>query len=221
MQTYTDQVAAIKAEYGLKIAAAAATATAERDAAYVDAPFTVCDIKLRAMTLPDYCALLAAGNAHVTRVERPEGQAAGLKFWALHDGVFLWRMSVGYRPDRAARDGFVARLVRLPFAELHEGIGDYLRDTFASAPRAGSPAGEDPLKVSFAAVLTHRLATAYGWSRAEIDATPLKVIFQQLRIIRAEERLKAGKTPLPVADASNAIIAEMLRKIDALNIRAA
>jgi hypothetical protein len=213
----------IEASYAARIREAYERALTTRDEAFVDAPFSVCGIPLRAMSLTAYLHLIAAGNAYVTSALAPEDDAEALRFWAAHNAQFLWVLCEYYKAgDTKARDAFVRDSVAFaPFEAITTGIRDYLQETFFDAPRkitdpSAAPT-HDPLRVSFAAVQIHRLASTYGWSLAEILAAPLKQTFQLLRLIRFEEQVKSGKTGLGTTDESDHLWAEMLQEINELN----
>lgn len=218
----------IQAEYAPLFAAAAERDAARREAdelrrtsAFIEAPHEVCGIPLRAMTLPDYVALIEARNAHVSRVEEPEEPEALVRFWRPHNLAFLWLLSPDFRAgDRKALAAFTARYAHITYTDAMLGITEYLHETFADAPRAAKvdadgPPPPDPIGASFAAHWSHRLAKAYGWSRSEIRALPLKELFQHLRLIDADRLREAGRGLPPRLDGEvDALWDEMLKKIE-------
>ena len=227
-----NRVESITAAYAPRIAAAAqrdavnhAADNSRRDAALVEAPEMVCGIPLRALTLPDYLALIVAGNAHVTPAPVPEDPVAQIRFWAAHSYALVWLVSPSYRADPAARDAFVAtHAARLNHEALLAGLRDYLRGTFADAPRASSETTPgaipppDPIGCSFALHWQHRIAAAYHWSREEIRRLPLKEMFQILRLIEAERKAKQGELlRAPLSGEADRLWAEMLRHINGAN----
>lgn len=215
--------AEIREHYAHRIAAAQAAAALRRDLAWVDAPHLVAGaIPLRPMCLPDYLALIVAGNAYVNDLTLPADPAGTDAFWAAHNTQFLWRLSPDYRlNDSAAAARFARRRVApLPHDLVASDIAEYLADTFTDAPapvlEAGRVRASPPFPVSFAGAWTHRLATAYGWSRAEIAATPLKEIFQLFRLIDRDREREAGLTPAPLPDETHALRAQMLAALEQL-----
>jgi len=224
----------IQAEYAPKLRAAAdrdlaahAESDTRRVGAILDVPHDVCGIPLRAMTMVDYAALVVAGNAHATPTPQPEADADRLKFWASHNLVFLWLLSPDFvAGDAKARDKFVSRKAHLSLLDVAHGISEYLRDTFADAPRSQRVAGEvespDPIKAGFPIHWQHRLASNYGWTRAEIRALPLKELFQHLNLIEAEAAMKNAGRLLPNVEGEyRPLVAEMLQKMNEANVAAA
>jgi len=210
-------------EFTAKIEAARLETQARRDGAFVDIPFLASGIPIRQMCLPDFLALIAIGNAHVTGLQPPAEATASdcTQFWALHNAQLAWLLSPDFSPDASPRDAFLKNLGRRDHVEFSMHIAEYLRDTFADAPTPSRAVGgapqADPFRVSFAARWYHRIATAYGWSRTEIRATPLRELFQLLRTIDAYDALKAGQFPGGATDETDRLWAEYLQKITALN----
>lgn len=217
----------IKRGYQERIADAAARDAARRSAeemrrtsAFIDAPFDVCGIRLRPMTIPDYVALIVAGNAHVTSVPQPEDQRSAMKMWGLHNMALLWFMSEDFRANAPKeREAFTIAHADISFDEAARGIGEYMQETFADAPR---PSGEgasnaaDPIGAAFPAHWQHKIAACYGWSREEIRAMPLKELFQYLRLIDADTAAKNGKQiRTPLDGEVDRLWSEMLRDINA------
>lgn len=221
-----EAIAAIQNDYAGKIETATAAERDRRDAALIDVPFLVCGIPLRAMTLPDYLALIAAGNAHVSDVQVPREDGKIRPFWAAHNAQLIWLLSPEFvANNEKARDRFVIKTVaRLDFVELCEGISEYLREMFADAPRGrpredGEPVPHDAYGVSFGVHWIARIVKRFPWSRAEVRALPLPELFQYLRFITAEEMIENGKTPMGAGGTSaDRLWAEMLGKINALNL---
>lgn len=223
----------IEAEFAPLIAAAAqrdqarrAAAGRELDAALFDVPFEICGVPVRPMTVSDYLVLVVSGNAHLTAAEVPQDPDGELQFWTTQCHALLWLLSPEHRPDRVARDAFVAKLVgKSPFGEMMSGISEYLSETFSAAPRAAankSDGAPDPVGCSFLIHWQHRIASAYGWSRAEFRALPLKELFQILRVLDAEWAAKTGKRLRPPLDGEvDRLWAEMLDRINGVNQEAA
>lgn len=208
------------AEYAKKIATARAVAQERRDCALVDIPFLVAGkVELRPMCLPDFLILVAAGNALVTGQQPPSESDLG-RFWAGHSSQFMWVLSPEWSRSPAARARFIERVGRLPAAAVYRDLRDYLAETFADAPKPARRTtgtegqADDPVRVSFAAIWLHQLASRYHWSRAEIRATPLRELWQYLRCIQAEDAYRAGRTPRPPGDEVDALWAEYLAKLN-------
>ncbi|HSV73459.1 MAG TPA: hypothetical protein VLH79_06845 [Chthonomonadales bacterium] len=214
-------IAALEAEYSGRMREAAAAATARRDAAHLDAPYRVAGLPVRPMTLVDYLALIAAGNAYVTAQSAPTAERERAAFWSLHLAQALWLLSPEFAPGAAAaRDAFLVRLGALPQDRVSADWGDYLHEMFADAP--GSPTEEtadpppDPLGVSFAAHWVSALATQYHWSRAEIRAVPLPELFQYLRLVAAAEAGRTGRPYVYLDRNQGRLAAEKLARINQL-----
>lgn len=213
----------LDAEYREKIAAAETAIKSRREAAFIDVPFLLCGLTIRPMCLPDYLALIVCGNAHVNGLQpSPESSPEDCaQFWAVHNAQFVWALSPEFAPDNQA--GFKAVMKQLG-RKSHQAVcaelDEYLQDTFADAPTPSRAVGgaeqADPFRVSFAATWYHRIASAYGWSRAEIRSTPLRELFQLLRVIAASDALKHGSFPGGVADETDRLWAEYLQKQTAL-----
>ena len=71
--------------------------------------------------------------------------------------------------------------------------------------------------MGFAAILIHRLASAYHWSREAIIDTPLCEAFQYLRMIDTDEWAKNGKDYPQLGGQSDKLMAEALGKINDLS----
>lgn len=216
--------AAIEAEYAERIAAASAAEIRRRDAAFIDVPFLVAGAELiRPMCLPDYLVLIEAGNAHVCGLTpAPAATTAQVEqFWALHNAQFMWVLSPEFSRAPGALDAYLKRTGRLSFLRVCEDLGEYLRDTFADAPRPAVTVGgapqASPLRFSFAAVWYHRLGARLHWSRSEIRATPLRELFQLLRAIDVFEAFERGKRVTPLGDEVDRLWGEMLARINALH----
>jgi hypothetical protein len=223
----------IKAEYAARIAAAEQASLSRLDAAFVDVPFVVAGSEIiRAMCLPDYLALIVAGNAHVCGHQPPADATDEQveQFWALQNAQLMWVLSPEFSRDTAARNRFLKRVGGLPFHRVCEDLTEYLRDTFADAPRRRQVVGAAPrapaLRVSFAATWYHRFGAHLHWSRAEIRATPLRELFQLHRVIEFDESVKAASragravAPSLMNDEVDHLWGEMLDKINALQAQA-
>lgn len=214
--------AAIEAHYLPLIAAARTAAEERRDEAWLDVPHEICGLPTRAMTLSDYLALHAAGNAYLTAVDEPDLPAARRNFWALHSGILLWRLSPEYRPCAKARDTFIKkRLVGRDIPTVRLGVEAFIREMFADRVRpvkVEARADHAPLTVpaSFAACWIHDLATAYGWTDAHILALSLPRIFQLRQLLLIESRLKNGGKVLPSGDEADRLAAAAFSEIAAL-----
>lgn len=199
-----DLVAQVEAEYAPKIAAAALAVRRRRDAGFLDAPFSVHGLVVRPMSLADYIALRAAGNAHVCHEPAPEGVTED-KFWALHDAALLWTLSADFTPVDAAREAFVASLAAMPYEDLHTAVLVYLEETFADSPWQGGKGkpgagGDDPFRISIFAHWLAEVAAVVPWSRAELRALPLTEFFQYLRLARANAAIARKERPKPPSD---------------------
>lgn len=207
----------IEAHYLPRIAAARAAAEERRDEAWLDVPHDLCGLPTRAMTLADYLALHAAGNAHLCDHPEPANAAA---FWALHDGVLLWRLSLDYQPATEARAKFAQRLRAADIGAMHEAIIVYIRDLFADRPKNIQREDEKAhapivLPASFAACWIHDFGQAYGWPPTTTLAMPLPQIFQLRQLLKFEATLKAGQRPMPT-DEADVLAARCFAEIAAL-----
>ncbi len=207
--------AALNAEYSAKIIDAQLSMDARRDAAFVDIPFVICGEELRPMNLRHFLLLIAARNAHVAGVVRPTDLRESVTFWAAHNVQLMWIVSPEFSRDERAKKRFMRRVGKLSFDEVGRGLQEYLEETFADAPRGKRPAiGEnnqaDLGDASFAAFLTHRIASGYHWDYERIHSLPLKVLFQLLRVLVVEDALKNGKHPPASGNEVDGLWAEYL-----------
>lgn len=112
----------------------------------------------------------------------------GSPFVTKADGVtaedvlnFLWIVSPKYNSNRLDRRWFwLTQVRRLDAAETIKAIVDYVSEAYGDAPGGGS---SGPSYYSNAAGLVDALASAYGWSEAEILRLPLKRAFQYSKAI--------------------------------------
>lgn len=205
--------AEIKADYAARISAADRAGTARRDTAWLDVPHVVAGVPLRAMTMADWMLLRAAGNAHVCADVTCEPPETLERFLVRHDTMLMWVVSPGFCPDAKKRIKFLTDLMAKPWAEVRAGLKAYLDETFAECPRRpknAPPPQPDPLHVGAPAHWVHALGTAYGWSREQALACPLKQGFQVMRLIRADMRAKAGKETHYLDDEIDHLWSEML-----------
>ncbi len=211
----------IEAEYAAKIEAARLGAQELRESAFIDAPFLVAGVPLRAMCIPDFLALIASGNAHVTGIRPAEGDDL-VAFVKAHNAQLMWALSPGFAPCPKKRAAFISKVAALPFEQVCADLSEYLAQTFADSQGASTsdaePVKTNPIRVSFAAAWIVRLASRLHWSRSEIMRTPLKEIFQLFRLLDAEDAIAAGKSAGGrLSDEVDRLWAEMLGKINALN----
>lgn len=145
-----------------------------RELAFFGLPLLVAGIEIRVMTLRDHAVLACAGSPFVV----------GGSVTLADVGVFLWALSPEFTEDREAREAFMARIAALDFEKAVEAIRDYRTMLFVDAPKGGS--GGTPA-TAFIASVTHRLASAYGWSRNSIHDLPLPEVFQYLKRLSGDD----------------------------------
>ncbi len=215
--------AAIEAHYLPLIAQARTAAESRRDEAWLDVPHPICGLAVRALTLADFLALRAAGNAHFTAAATPPAEPlAAARFWSAHHAQLLWWLCPAYRPGASAeRERWILdRIAPLPFEKLHAEVMAYLAATFADCPAPvqaeGASAAPASLGASFAACWVHDFSAAYGWPPAVILGLPLAQIFQLLHLQRHDALLKTGRTPAPSGDEADRLAAAAFSEIAAL-----
>jgi hypothetical protein len=94
---------------------------------------------------------------------------------------FLWIVSPKYRASALDRRWFwLTRVRKLDAPKAVQAIADYVREAYGDSP-GGSGCG--PSYYSAAAGLVDALASAYGWSEAELLRLPLKRAFQYAKAI--------------------------------------
>jgi hypothetical protein len=158
-----------------------------RDAAFLDLTTDICGIKIRQMTPRDLLILDGTDNPLVCHGIPSSPQLAH----------FLWLLSGSYCNNAPIRRFIFARKVRpLPFMQTVKACWKYVEETFQD-----SPGGSGPQATPFAGWCAHlidRTAFNYGWTRGEILNTPLQILFQCQKVIRA--RKDAEYTPRNPSD---------------------
>jgi len=144
-----------------------------RDAAFLDAPLTLCGLPVRLMTARHLAILTHCGNGFVTAGEiKPE-----------HIPQLLWVLSPKFECGNAKRMADVSIAIsNLPFAKCVREIEAYLDDMFLDSPPSEGKPGES--YNSWLASIVDLLAREYGWRQDEILNLPLPCVFQYVRIIR-------------------------------------
>lgn len=104
---------------------------------------------------------------------------------AEHIAQILWRISPAYDggKDPEVRKGFVAAISRLPFDSAIRTIDRFLDRQLRDRPPVPVKTNGTRADTSYAAMIIHCLASAYGWSGEEILDLPMPRIFQYLRKI--------------------------------------
>jgi len=101
---------------------------------------------------------------------------------------FLWVVSPHYDPtDTYARDALIAKVGPMDAEALVKAIDSYVADALMDVPGGRSGGSNGQPIACFDASMVHRIASKYGWSEYEILHTPLKRLFQYLRLIIHEE----------------------------------
>lgn len=153
---------------------------ADRREAFVQAPEMVCGIDAAPLTLERVALLESVGSPFMVGGVPEPGDVA----------LFLWVISPGYRPgDARARDRFIRRCRRLPYAQACVEIESYVSAAFADAP-AGR-AGEHRPVAYWAAAVVDALASEYGWVDDAILRLPLRRLWQYWRCARRRHDPKA------------------------------
>lgn len=139
------------------------------------------EIPIRVMTLMDMLTLIQSRSPFL----------CGGKVQAGDIAHFLWTLCAHWEPCDEAREAFIREISILQHGPFLKEIEEYVDRIFLDAPGGGSTG---PAHVSFVASTVHALASKYGWSQAEIFATPLPRIYQYLRCIERENRGGKGMT---------------------------
>lgn len=204
----------IWAEYTPRINAARAAEKEALEAAFViDAPEFVDGIPVKKVTLRHWMLLTVMDNAYVRGGEITEADALDA----------MWILSLGYEAkNKKKRDEVQEAIAKNhDMAAVIIGLEEMFERAFMAAPLSSNDPNEkrreEPLKVGFAAILIHRIASAYHWSRETIIDTPLCEAFQYLRMIDVEEWAKNGKDYPQLGGKSDKLMAEALGKINDLN----
>jgi hypothetical protein len=110
--------------------------------------------------------------------------------------------------DTRRPKGWIRRLLRerkiakLPSVQLRAGLKDYFDAMFLDSPPSTGRGGR--AYYCWEASIIHRLASAYGWGRSEIMDTPVGVVFQLLKILRAE-----ADPEMPMFNPSDRVLNEL------------
>ncbi len=152
-----------------KVKRAITEETEKRDAAFIALSDTIAGLELKPLNLRHYLRLSLAGNAFVTGAAPMAEDAA----------VFLYVVSESTEAKRA----FARRIAGYDFATVCRGILAFMDEALFDAPLS-TVKGHRRSYYSIAASLTDVFASEYGWTLAEIMATPLAALFQLLRVIQ-------------------------------------
>lgn len=99
------------------------------------------------------------------------------------------------------------------FSELIAGIRNFIDESLQDRPPT-SEGASGPSYYSEAASICHMFGSAYGWTNEETMQTPLKILFQQMKLIRAEKRAEGGRQLImfnPSDRITNKILEELNR----------
>jgi hypothetical protein len=145
-----------------------------RDYAFMGIPHIVAGVEVNAMRLPHLAILSQAKNRYICGGQPTELDALQL----------LWVVSVA-REAGELKSSFTAKVDK---DRLLIETTEYINDVFLDhQPGAGNSA---PIAASSAYII-HRIATAYGWTKEQIEAEPLPILYQLLKLIRLDLNPKA------------------------------
>jgi hypothetical protein len=176
-----------------------------RDVAYLGIPEKIGNFKVKPMTLWHVLALRSVGSPFICGGKPTVDDAT----------VFLWQLSLEYSPsnlrgkrrnEKACRRAWRGKPVE--FWETVIAIHEFIEEVYSESPCHSSTVGGKSY-YSECAGICDSIGAAYGWDIEKTMNTPLKQVFQQLKILRAREKAAAGKQPI-MANPSDKIIGEML-----------
>ena len=145
-----------------------------RDAAFLDLTTRIGGVEIHQLTPRDLLILDGLDNPLVSGGVPSPAQLAH----------FLWLLSPFYVEHSKLRRWKFARSVRkLNFVTTVQACWKFMDDTFQDSPGGSGPTGT-PF-AGWCAYLVDRLSSNYGWSESEILQTPLKKLFQYIKVIRA------------------------------------
>jgi len=209
--TYEEQRQQLREEYSVRIAEAQAKEQEERDSAYVEGVNPeICGHEIRDLSLTDFNILSGMGSPFVVG-GIPDREDVFL---------FLWFMSPGFSRSRLKKFLYRFKLRNVDGDMAVKEIRDYVRSCFGDFGGSGEMS-EDPAKASFIGHCVHRFASAYGWSRKDILASPLRQLMQQQRIITVEMAAQAGKHHHFLGGQVDRLHSELLTKLTEINQREA
>lgn len=194
-------------------------AAARRAAAFVPGPDLVCGITCNPITPPSFTMLQALGSRFICGGGQP-GEGDIRNYLWIHSPEFEPGNSWRVRRKRARVVGrFTAlgrkawlRVFRVPdihtyVAAMAFAINDIARlveDALADAP-ATSGLGTKPARATLEAQMIDLFAQAYHWTPERTRATPLRQLYQLIRLINHDDNPDAEEAE---------IIAEHLRKLN-------
>lgn len=181
-----------------------------RNAAFLPASESIGPFEAVPFTLQHYIALRVIKSPFVIGGTPTEADAA----------VFLWQVSPDYSADNSGKRNHlklcrwfaqpmapffrtsrrmknyltVCDLRLRRFVEIIRAIQEYLAESEMDWPATSGERG--PAYWSDAANLCATFGAAYGWTVQETMGTPLKVLFQLLKIIDAKDKSQANKIPV-------------------------
>lgn len=177
------------------------------DAAFfAEFPRKIDGIPVRPLTLRDYLAHRVSMNPYVI----------GGEVMPHHAMQFIWVQSLAYRAgDEKALEKWAAAIARRHLlSNLHQGVADFIADTFMLAGGSGRRTEGEPERISQASYLIDRLASAYGWTPAIILALPLQQIFQLTRVMDGRKSAEAGKPPANFFGESDRLFSKALEALN-------
>lgn len=183
-----------------------------RGAAFLPITDSIGAFEVVPMTLGHFLNLSLIGSPFICARPIEEDDAANL-LWLLSPhyskskfkkALWLWwhcrNFSVPSPPllhTRKALDKWACKLEKNynRFLILSGQISKYVEETMQDSP--GGPS-DSPVKayVSDVAGMCHVFRCAYSWPRDEVLKTPLKILFQFLKLIQRDQYLSSGKPPI-------------------------
>lgn len=183
-------------KYAARYAAARAREEAFRAESWLSLPRLICGEPVRLMEPADLHLLDGLGNAHVCGREPLVFFDTFELLWLLHESN-SGRATVADSFRRGLFRARFRRLVQTRLPELEAAVADYLDLLFLDAPPPSADPQSRPFGAGFLAPLLVQVAAALGpadpllgrpWSR-----TPLPVVFQCLKVLRARDAARRDK----------------------------
>jgi hypothetical protein len=168
------------------------------DTALLNAPYSICGIDVRIMTVGDFLALSAARHPFISGGTIPTRLDIASLLWFLSpgylrpalDGASPWRAWLHKRRAAKRRARFARAALKLSYGEARQAIDDYLDFCFLDSPASGDNDGIEIRTpcTTWLASAQHLLAKTYGWTPATVRALTLPEYYQHLRRIHIDNQ---------------------------------
>jgi hypothetical protein len=143
----------------------------DRELDFLGRKHDICGIKIRAMTVLDFCILTHKQSPLLCRTNPSVAE-----LW-----LFLWVLSVGRKSSLWRAWLFGRRFRRIDPEQAAVKCFDYVEQMLADVP-AGRDGGE--ASISFVASWCHAIRSAYRCSKEEVLNMSLPEVFQSLRAMK-------------------------------------